>query len=245
MDWGELKRRYEVGELPPRPSRFPSHYDEEEETPDAEIRSAMKGRVTRCQRMFSVSRPEPIPAEYHTWALASNEAFANGEPSDKRDNGDGREGEPESEPEVIPLQRSPALYHFSDSDSSLGSYSDFDDTPEEFHLQQLSKAFSLPIDTPRRTFESFFYRNPSALYHILTATVPHPRLEGLFSSHLDSLAKGRMERHIRKVKWALINMAYVDWKERFMKKGPRVQRKVLGRPRRLREITGWATMSAR
>ena len=50
MDWWELKRPYEVGELPVRPS------------PDAEIHTAMKGRVTRCQRMCSVSRPEPIPA---------------------------------------------------------------------------------------------------------------------------------------------------------------------------------------
>lgn len=238
LDWSDLKRRYELDELPPRPSRVPGYHDEEGESSDVEIRTATKGRVTRCQRMLSLTRPEPVPAEYLTWALASEEAFSNSEPSDKEnavgceDRESARRPEPESEPENIPL-----YYDFSDSDSSYSSDSDAsDDIPEKFRLQQLSKAFSLPVDTPRCALESFLYRNPSALYHILTATVPNPSDERIVSGTLDSIAKDEMEMHIRSVKWAFLDMGYVDRKERIMKSGPRVERKIVARPRRLSEI---------
>ena len=44
--------------------------------------------------------------------------------------------------------------------------------------------------------------------------------------------------HIRYVKWALLDMSYVDRNERIMKKGPKVQRKILRQPRKPREIDG-------
>lgn len=266
-----------LSDLPPRPSRVPGSYGEpdtsrfgSEDDPagagqpaDVEIGTAVPGRVTRSQRMFSVSRPGPVPEEYRTWALASRAAFGDvrfgdGERSGNAKSSSDSENEGDDEEELsdwskdVPQRSSKReVYSPWGSDSGSDSGADWDSssssdtdiwldepTQQEIHLQQIRRALGFSPRTPRRRIESWLYRNPSTLYHILTATVPHPGLaaQGEHLSHAPKRAAAMedLEWHIRRVDWALIKLEYVDRKRRIVRKGPRVEKKVLGEARWLR-----------
>ncbi|MBE3050297.1 hypothetical protein IMZ48_48930, partial [Candidatus Bathyarchaeota archaeon] len=64
--------QFDQDELPPRPSCVPGNYDDTArpvivELPEVEILTALEGRMTRCQRLLTVSR-----AGYREWERASS-----------------------------------------------------------------------------------------------------------------------------------------------------------------------------
>ena len=225
-----------------------------EEEDGVEVGTAKTANLTHSQRVVTVSRPQPMPEEFFTWELASRATFSEDKAAGPRqqeedDQDETKDENKEEEATTSELDDTSSMYD-SDSDysssSSSASYDSsiwfYNDCQEEFHLQYIRKALCLPPNSPREFIERWLYCNPSVLYHVLSPrTIPNP---GLAAQHEELQAEidGGMlridlEHHIRSVEWVVLDMKYVDRRERVTRRGPKVRGKKIRR-RNWWEIVG-------